>query len=800
MSPRPIKKKPKPAGEQGGKRKRRRAGTVAEAIAYKALFRDGVAMNDFGTYSRTYRFGDISYQSASNEAQSAICKRMRMLYNGLTPDVCMQMTLVNRPIHDSEIGNRTFFEVRDDATGKLAAEYNDILNAKMLEGVSNLVRERYITFAVDAPDAERAVPMLARMRSMVSGVLTGIRSEVTPLDGAERARLIHSILRPGEPPLAFDWQELSAHRGTTTKDLVSPNLMDLKPDGCSDKFTVDGMWCQVMSFRRFENNLSDRCLADMVDLPIPLVISTHVRALEQNKALAFVKQRLNWIDKEVVEDQMSAVKKGYDYTLLPAELRYTRDEAQDMFDRLKDDSQHLFRYSGLAMTYAPSREELEDQAMRLVSTAQANGIELAPLCYRQLEGLNSVLPLGSNQIDIERYMLTDEIAIQSPFATLELNQEGGGYYGQNRHSLNLVIANRKKLASPMGFVGGKPGSGKSFQTKREITNTRLAHPDDEIIILDPAQEFGPTTVACGGRHVRLSPDSGNFLNPMGIADVAHQSEQLQIASKTEALIALCGASMADGDERQTDAERSIVSRCFKQALAKAQEEGREMLIGDVHAELTRQPDPEARFIALRLERYVDGALSIFNHPSNVEFDNPMMCFSFRDLPDSMRAFGMVAALEFIRNRMYRNFERGVTTWLYVDEVQGLFGHPATISYLARLWAEGRKFGLIATGITQNATYLLDNPQGRTLILNSDFLMLFKQSLTDGEKWRELLNLSEQELGYIDDSVKPGEGLLIAGAARVPIVDDWPHGRLYDLWNTKADEIAAIKRTGAGDVS
>lgn len=469
-----------------------------------------------------------------------------------------------------------------------------------------------------------------------------------------------------------------------------------------------------------------------------------------------------------------------------------------MFERLKDDSQRLFRYCGVAMTYAPSREELEDRVGRLVSTAQANGIELAPLHYRQREGLNSALPLGTSEVDVERYMLTDEIAIQSPFATLELNEEGGGYYGQNRHSLNLVIANRKRLASPMGFVGGKPGSGKSFQTKREITNTRLAYPEDEIIILDPAQEFGPITEACGGRHVRLSPDSGNHLNPMGMADVSHQAEQLQAASKTEALIALCGASMADGDERQTDAERSIVSRCFGAALARARAEGRELLIGDVHDELVRQPEPEARFVALRLERYVEGALSIFNHPSNVEFDAPMTCFSFRDLPDSMLAFAMVAALEFIRNRMYRNFERGVTTWLYVDEVQGLFGHPATIGYLSRLWAEGRKFGLIATGITQNATYLLDNPQGRTLILNSDFLMLFKQSLTDGEKWRELLNLSEQELGYIDDSVKPGEGLLIAGAARVPIVDDWPHGRLYDLWNTKADEIAAIKRAGAED--
>lgn len=789
---------PFPRKRPGRSRERGRPKDVAGAVGYRALFRDGVAMNDFGTYSRTYRFGDISYQSASDEAQAAVCKRMRMLYNGLTPDARMQVTLVNRPIHESEIGNRTFFEVRGDATGPLAAEYNDVLNAKMLEGVSNLVRERYITFAVDAPDAARAAPMLARMRAMASSVLTGVRSDVEPLDGAERLRLIHSILRPGEPTLEFDWAELAAHRGTTTKDLVCPNVLDLKPGGSATAFTADGTWCQVLAFRRFESNLSDRCLADMVDLPIPLVIATHVRAIEQNKALAFVKQRLNWIDKEVVEDQMSAVKKGYDYTLLPAELRYTREEAQDMFDRLKDDSQRLFRYSGLAMTHAATREELDDQVMRLVSTAQANGIELAPLDYRQLEGLNSVLPLGSNEVDVARYMLTDEIAIQSPFATLELNQPGGGYYGQNRHSLNLVIANRKSLASPMGFVGGKPGSGKSFQVKREITNTRLAYPDDEVIILDPASEFGPTTEACGGRHVRLSPDSGNYLNPMCMADVSHQSEQMQVASKAEALIALCGASMSDGDERQTDVERSLVSRCLELALAEARREGRELLIGDVHAQLRLQPEPEARFVALRLERYVDGALSIFNHESNVEFDNAMTCFSFRDLPDSMRSFGMVAALEFIRNRMYRNFERGVTTWLYVDEVQGLFGHPATISYLSRLWAEGRKFGLIATGITQNATYLLDNAQGRTLILNSDFLMLFKQSLTDGEKWRELLSLSEQELGYVDDSVKPGEGLLIAGAARVPIVDDWPRGRLYDLWNTKADEVAALKRAGAGD--
>ena len=347
MRPPFRREKPKhyrPAEEKKRERRRapergRRRARTAAAVSYLALFRDGVAMNDLSRAHSPYRVGDICYHSASDEAQAAVCKRMRMLYNGLTPEVSMQTTLVTRPIHESEIGNRTFFEVRDDPTGPLAEEYNDVLNAKMREGVSNLVRERYITFAVDAPDAEHAVPALARMRSMASGVLTGIRSDLSPLDGAERAGLLRSMLRPAEPPLPVDWSEVAAHRGTTTKDLVAPNLIDFKPQGAASAFTMDGTWFQVLAFRRFESNLSDRCLADMVDLPIPLVISTHVRALEQNKAIGFVKQRLNWIDKEVVEDQMSAVKRGYDYTLLPAELRYTREEAQDMFERLKDDSQ-----------------------------------------------------------------------------------------------------------------------------------------------------------------------------------------------------------------------------------------------------------------------------------------------------------------------------------------------------------------------------------------------------------------------------------------------------------------------------
>ena len=420
-------------------------------------------------------------------------------------------------------------------------------------------------------------------------------------------------------------------------------------------------------------------------------------------------------------------------------------------------------------------------------------IEADALDYRQREGLNSVLPLGHNHVEVSRMMTTAQVAIQMPFATQELSHEGGGYYGQNKQSSNLVLCNRKRLASPMGFVAGKPGSGKSFSVKREIENTILAYPDDEIIVLDPAGEYSPVVSANGGECMRFAPDADTHLNPFDLSDVAHQSRSAQMAFKIDAFLALSSATMAEGDQGLPEADKSIISRCVEEAYREAGAEGRVPLLGDFHRILKVQPEREARDIALRYERYVSGALSFFNHHSNVSFDRRITNVDFKDLSENMRAFGIIAVLECVRNRMYRNFERGVTTWLYIDEVQSLFGHPSIIQYFSRFWAEGRKFNLVATGITQNSVYMLDHEEARSMVLNSDFILLHKQSPLDRRAWADLLDMSAQEASYIDESIQVGEGLLIAGGARVPIKDRFPRGPLYDLFNTKPDEIAARKR-------
>jgi hypothetical protein len=774
------------------RRRRHSARNVFDAIGFESLWRDGICEVEEGLFSQTLSFSDISYQSARQDVKESVFSTWCQMLDSFGEDSCLQLSVANVPIPAEEIGRRSFFDESAPETGRLASEYNRILNDKMREGVSNLVRTRLLTYSVGARDAEAAVPRLSRIRGDVTQSLQRIRCDATPLDGPARLEAINDILRPGRRPEG-GWELLGPTSGLRAKDLVCPSCIETKPGGSPTKMRIDGTWCQVLVARTFGSELSDKCLAEIIDLPMPLVVSLHVRGMDKARAIAYVKQRLAWMDKEIIDEQTTAMKRGYDYEILPSELKYSKAEAEDLLDHLQNKNQRLFRYTGLVYTYAGTEERLDEQVMQIMRAARSNSIDLEALAYRQRDGLNSVLPLGNNHVEVGRMMTTAQVAIQMPFATMELNQPGGGYYGQNKESSNLVICNRRSLASPMGFVAGKPGSGKSFSTKREIVNTILAYPDDQVVIFDPAGEYSPVVEPCGGTTVRLGPGSEDHLNPFDLADVSGQSPSAQRAFKIDAFLALSAATMAEGSQGLPESDKSIIARCVEEAYEACAGEGRVPVIGDLYDSLSKQQEREAKAIALRYERYVRGAQSFFNHESDVDFSSRIIDVDLRDLGSNMRTFGMLSALETVRNRMYSNFERGITTWLYIDEVQSLFEHPAVISYFSRFWAEGRKYGLVCTGITQNSVYMLEHEEARNMVLNSDFILLHKQSPVDRKAWVDLLGLSDQEACYIDESIKPGEGLLIAGGARVPIKDDFPKGELYDLFNTKPDELSADRR-------
>ncbi len=765
---------------------------VTDYIGYDAMYKDGICQVEEGLFSQTVEFSDISYQSARKDAQETIFSTLSTLYNYFNSDTSVQLVVENTPIPAHLIGRQRFFEPHDERTERYVEEYNEILNAKMRQGVSNLERHRYLSYAVGADDVDAAVPKLARIKTDVVATLGRIRCDAHALNGEERLRVIDSMIRPAKR-FEFDWAKLSHRSRLRTKDLIAPNKIDFAPDGRTDAFEIDGVYGSVLAIRDFGSVMEDSYLASVIDLPIPLAVSIHVQPIAQSDALAMVKRQLDWMDKEIIDEQMSAAKKGYDCSILPPELRYSKEEAEELLDFLRNKNERLFVYTGLVYTYAESLEDLDHNVEQIKSVAQGNSLGIVPLEYRQRHALNSMLPLARNHVSVSRHLTTGQVAMQMPFASQELNQVGGGYYGQSKQSGNLVLCNRKKLASPMGFVCGKPGSGKSFSVKREITNTIFAYPEDEIVVFDPAGEYGTLVDAIGGSNIRLAPDSDAALNPFDMSDLDGKSDAAQMAFKIDAFLALSQAMMAEGSQGLPETDKSIITRCVEAAYGSTKDGGTPLL-SDFHSILLAQPERESKEIALRYERFVKGALSFFNKPSSSAlFENRITNIDLHDLSTNMRVFGMLTALEAVRNRMYANFERGITTWVYIDEVQSLFGHPAVIDYFTKFWAEGRKFNLICTGITQNSTYMLAHESARNMVLNSDFVLLHKQSPLDRKSWVDLLTLSDTESGYIDDSIKAGEGLLVAGGIRVPIRDDFPKGDLYDLWNTKPDEIAELKR-------
>ena len=783
------------AKTEGFRRKRESAKSVVEYIGYNKMYQDGICEVEEGLFSASLAFDDTSYHSVRDEQQKAMFSALMRLYDQFGPNTLVQMSVINTPLLREEVGNRQFFDVNhqdNDAARHDAAVFNDILNDKIREGVSNIRRNRYLTYAVSAETADEAARQLSRIETECSRILNSMGSRAHLMNGTQRLSVVHSLLNPYKP-FYFDYQrDISAKRAQTTKDCIAPTQIDFKPDGVlNDCFKLDnGVYGQVLVMRQFGSELSDRALADLVDLPIPMCATWFVQPMEKSKAINFVRARSAWIDKEIIEEQRSAVNKGYDFQLLPQELKYSKEETEDVLDNLQNKNQRLYDFTGLVYTYAPDKEKLDQQVMRIISVARQNSIEVDTYDFRQRRGLNSVLPLGHNHVEITRKFTTAEVSMLVPFATQELDDAGGNYYGQNKHSRNLVICNRKLLTSPMGFVCGKTGSGKGMFVKTEMTGTIFSNPTDEIYVIDRAGEYTEIARRYGGTVYHFGVGTGTYLNPFDTVSVSHMSRAEQIAFKIDAMLAQAGASAEETGTPLSEVEQSIIQRCVEIAFQKAEEreDGLPPILQDFYDTAREQPERQAQVIALKYERFVKGSMDFFNHQSNVAWDTRIVDFNLKDLPDSMLVFALINVCEAVRNRMYYNAKRGVRTWLYVEEMQSMFAYPTVLNYFSRFANEGRKFGLLLTGITQNATAMLDNPAARNIVLNADFIMLLKQSPLDRMKWAELLNLSEQEEECIDESAEAGDGLLLAGNARVPIRGKFPSGNvLYDLFSTNPNE-------------
>lgn len=759
--------------------------STADYIGYDRLYDNGICALGDGTYSRTIQFSDINYQAARRDTQVDIFTRYCELLNAADPATHMQITIINDIRSKDRLAEQVFFPSQNDTYDIYRADYNSILADKIREGENSIRRNKYLTISTGAPSYSAAVQSLARLEAEYLNAFKMIGCDVSPLSGLQRLELLHAILRPDDP-FRTSYEEL-IYSGLTTKEAVAPMVLDFRQ---SRSFTFDGHCGEVLYLRDLPSDLSDKIIADITDLPINLVINIHFDRIDQSAAVERVQRKIAMMEAEQTDYQDRAASKGRSLeTATPALLRNKYSGAKSLLQDLENHNQRMFKATILIYTFADDPEKLAEQVKQIRSAVGQNACTAVPLEFRQREGLNSTLPLGKNHVELARTLTTSSLAIFIPFTTQELSDPHGIYYGLNAISRNLILLSRYRLNSPAGWILGSSGSGKSVAAKQEILSILLSDPDAEVFVIDPEREYLPLSRALGGENIRISAGSPHHLNALDISE--NYSDDDPLLLKSDYILTLMEL-LVGGRDGLTAAQRSIVSRVailtYQPYFAKSGK-AKMPTLKDFYNVLQQQPEQEAKSLALALELYINGALSVFSHETNVDINKRFVVYDISELGKAIRTFGMMVVLDQIWNRVTRNRAIGKRTWIFIDEAQLLFTNAYSAQFCFEIWSRSRKWGAIPTGITQNVETLLLSDLSRRMLSNSDFVLLFNQAASDRAELAKLLNISNRQLSFVSASA-PGHGLLFAGKSIVPIVNDFPtNSPLYRLITTKFEDIA-----------
>jgi len=761
--------------------------TSQQTIKYLKMFEDGICQVEYGLYSKTFKISDINYQIARREEQVDIFTRYCEVLNYCDPAMFLQITIINRRIDRDDFQRNMFSTLVGDNLDEYRKEMNTMLGDRALEGQNSILREKYITFSSSASTYQTAIPTLARLETDLIGLFKSLGCEVVTLNGLERLELIHTI---NNPDSRFDWTyDNLVFNGLTTKSAVAPSSFNFKDS--KSMFEIGENLGQVLFLKDLPADLSDNLISALSDLPIDMTITLHIQSVEQDKAFALVKQKISFMEQQKIDEQKKALKAGYDTEMIPYELRYSLNEAQELLDDLQNKNQRMFKVTMLIYTFANDLDVLNENVYQILAAARKKNCKIERLDYLQEEGINSTYPLGKNHIEIQRTLTTASTAIFIPFTTQEIFQQGGMYYGQNALSRNLIFFDRKTLKAPNGVILGTPGSGKSFAAKREMINVLLNDENSEVLIIDPEREYLPLAYGFDGEIINISAASKDYINPMDITmDYADDEEPLLL--KSDFVLTICEL-LIGGKMGLTAAQRSIISRAcmiaYQPYFANSKKNPMPTLV-DFYETIKAQPETIAQSIALDLELFIEGALSVFANRTNVDTTKRLVVFDIRDLGKQLRTFGMLVVMDQIWNRITMNRAVGKRTWIYIDEIQLLFQNEFSANYFFELWSRARKWGAIPTGITQNVETLLLSDLARRMLSNSDFIMMLNQATSDRVELAGLLNISPQQLGYVTNS-EAGHGLLFAGKAIVPFVDKFPKTtRLYQMMTTKIEEVTS----------
>lgn len=756
--------------------------SVQDLIPAKTIWEDGIFLVGKNKYSKCYKFSDINYAVASREDKEAMFLEYSELLNSFDTGATTKITIANRRLNKIDFEKTIMLPMEQDKLDEYREEYNKMLLSKV-SGANGIIQEKYITISIDKKSIEEARSYFIRVGTDLINHFKELGSNCVELDAVQRLRILFDFYRVGEETnFNFDMLD-NMRKGHSFKDFICPDTMEI----ASDYFKIGNRYGRVIFLKEYASYIKDSMVAELTDINRNIMMSIDVIPVPMDEAVREAENRRLGIETNITNWQRRQNANNNFSAIIPYDMEQQREQSKEFLDDLITRDQRMF-LSVLTMVHtAETKEQLDNDTEALLTTASKHLCQFAVLKFQQIDGLNTAMPFGTRKIDTLRTLTTESLAVFMPFRVQEIRHDNGVYYGQNVISKNMIIADRKRLLNGNSFILGVSGSGKSFIAKEEIVSIMLRDSNADIIIVDPEREESSLVKSLGGEVIKISATSGNHINAMDM-NKDYGDGANPVILKSEFILSLCEQLI--GSNNLGAKQKSIIDRCTASVYRYYQQgnyQGTPPTLQDFYDELLKQKEPEAKEIALAIELFVNGSLNTFAKTTNVDTDNRLICYDILDLGKQLLPIGMLVVLDSILNRITENRAKGRNTFIFIDEIYLLFQHEYSANFLFTLWKRVRKYGAYCTGITQNVEDMLQSHTARTMLANSELIIMLNQASTDRIELAKLLNISELQMSYITN-VNAGEGLIKIGSSLIPFANKFPKNtKLYELMTTKPGE-------------